>query len=1015
MIRWAVHRPAVIWAATAALLLAGGVAFTRLPLATKTTVELPRLQVSASWQGASAEVVEMYLTSPIESAIQGVRDVRRTSSESRDGGAFITVELEPRADVQIARLGILERIELLRPEFPPGVTPPRVGNYVPEELEEAPLIRATLSGPYTPGALQRIANERVTPRIGSVAGVAGVSVQGGTELGVSVTYDARLLRQLGLSPAILSDALRSARLVQAVGTERFGSAQRGVIIRDQPSAVERLADLPIRGAGNRVFRLGDLASVRPEEDARGQFFRINGQPAIALTVTRLPGADAIKTAAAIRQAFDAIGPALPTGIEVTITSDDSIDLRDQMNDLLRRGGIAFLAVMVVVAVSYRRAAPVALVLGSAAVSIAGTALSLYLLHIPANLLTLAGLGMGVGILVQNGLVVVQYLGQDPGAREGSAEGRARAGRRILPAVLGSTLTTMVVLVPFLYLQGNARAAFMPFAAAFGLALAWSVLSAVIMVPALGTGQSLRAREWPRLRRAYAGYLVRMLRWRRSVLVATTLVLAGVTWGFFKRVERFRWGGGYGEQRTSVQASIGFPRGSDPVTLERAIRELEEIAVGHPGVEQVIAQSRGDFGAGINVLFTRAAGYTGYPQGLEELLTQRAALIGGASVSVRGQGPGFSSGSGRVGGSNQRIKILGYSFGGVGQLALDLKGRLERIPRVREVDVNSSSFFSQEKSYAVTLEPDRGALARYGVTASQFRDAVAREVRGPVGLQRIEIAGEEIPVTLKAAGARDRTLDELREALVPTSGGAPARVGDLSAVGEREGLSTISREDQQYVRIVSYGFRGPAKLAQRTHESFMMSVTVPAGSVVGDAGFDWGYVDDSDRGLWLVFGVGVILVVLAVAMVFDSVWAAAMVLLSIPLALAGVMAAFWIAKTPFTREAAVGVILVVGLAVHQGILLVDAALERRRARAARGGRATLRARDVTDAALERAAMIVLVTLSTLASLIPLAIGTATGSLFGAIALATAGGTVAGTVGAMLVLPAMLMGRQTRGGA
>lgn len=195
------------------------------------------------------------------------------------------------------------------------------------------------------------------------------------------------------------------------------------------------------------------------------------------------------------------------------------------------------------------------------------------------------------------------------------------------------------------------------------------------------------------------------------------------------------------------------------------------------------------------------------------------------------------------------------------------------------------------------------------------------------------------------------------------------MGDLSAVGEREGLSTISREDQQYVRIVSYGFRGPAKLAQRTHESFMMSVTVPAGSVVGDAGFDWGYVDDSDRGLWLVFGVGVILVVLAVAMVFDSVWAAAMVLLSIPLALAGVMAAFWIAKTPFTREAAVGVILVVGLAVHQGILLVDAALERRRARAARGGRATLRARDVTDAALERAAMIVLVTLSTLASLIP----------------------------------------------
>lgn len=138
-------------------------------------------------------------------------------------------------------------------------------------------------------------------------------------------------------------------------------------------------------------------------------------------------------------------------------------------------------------------------MGSAAVSIAGTALGLYLLDIPANLLTLAGLGMGIGVLVQNGLVVVERLRSVPD----TMEGRAAAGVRIMPAVLGSTLTTAVVLFPFLYLQGNARAAFIPFAAAFALALGWSVVTALVMVPALGAGHGMHDAGWPRMRGVYA--------------------------------------------------------------------------------------------------------------------------------------------------------------------------------------------------------------------------------------------------------------------------------------------------------------------------------------------------------------------------------------------------------------------------------------------------------------------------------------------------------------------------------
>jgi len=150
---------------------------------------------------------------------------------------------------------------------------------------------------------------------------------------------------------------------------------------------------------------------------------------------------------------------------------------------------------------------------------------------------------------------------------------------------------------------------------------------------------------------------------------------------------------------------------------------------------------------------------------------------------------------------------------------------------------------------------------------------------------------------------------------------------------------------------------------------------------------------------------VILVLLSVAMVFDSVWAALMVFLSLPLCLAGVAGIFWATKTSFSREAAVGVILVVGLAVNQSILLVDAALEKRRK-----GRLTID--DILHAASDRAGMILLVTLTTLGSLIPLAVGTDVDSLFGSIALATAGGTIAGTIGALFIVPVFLLGRKRR---
>lgn len=1012
MIAWGVRRPAVIWAACAILLIGGAVSFTRLALATRTAVELPRLAIAGSWPGASAELVESYVTSPIEAAVQGVRGVRRTESTSRDGEATLDVQLDASADVRLTRLAILERLELLRKEFPPGVTAPTVSNYVPAELDEEPLLRVTVYGPYTPGTLQRVLEERIEPRLSAIKGVSGITTRGGATLGVSVSYDASRLRQLEIPPERLAEAIRSARAVRALGEMRTSVegrvTLRAVVLNDQPRAVEALAALPVLGAGRQRFPLGAIATVRVDEDSYGLFFRINGEPAVALAIARHPDADAIQTARRVRAELTRLEPQLPEGMRVRIARDESEGLSRELRDLALRGGLAFLAVLVVLAATLRNVRAVALVMGSTAVAIAGTAFSLYLLGLPANLLTLAGLGMGVGVLVQNPLVVVERMGR----AGGTATGRIAAARGITAAVIGTTLTTAVVLIPFLYLQGDTRAAFVPFAAAFALALGWSVLTALVVVPALGGAVGDGPPRWRRAWRGYAVVVAGVMRWRRTTLLVSGLALAGLGWVAWKKVPRSSWGG-FGDQRTTLGVNLFFPRGSDSETLDRTMREFERLVIGIPEVELVVTQSYGSLGAGMNVLFTRAGGLTAVPQELEELLTQRAVLVGGASVSVRGNGPGFSSGSSGGSLASFRIRILGFSYAGVEQLALDLKQRLERIPRVRDVDINAASFFGAQRGTQVVLEPDRAVLARFGLDAKQFADALAREVRGPVGRQLLEIDGEELPVTVKAGGARERSLDELREAIVPTTARTPVRVADLAGVDERPALGSITREDQQYVRIVAYDFRGPGKLAQRTHDAFLRGISTPAGFTVADASSGFGREDDtSSRGLWLVFALGLALVVLSVAAVFDSVWGTLIVCASLPLALAGVVIAFWSSGNAFTREAAVGVILVIGLAVNQAILLVDAALRLRVASRAVGGSGRLSAPAVLRAALDRAGMIVLVTLTALASLLPLSINTDAASLFGAIALATAGGTVAGTVGTMVVLPALLMGRKPR---
>lgn len=1008
-------RPAAVWAVAIAISIAGAMAATRLPLAARTTVEVPRLMVNATWNGASAEVVEMYVTAPLESAIHGVRGVRRTDSESRDNSMSITVELGEGTDIPIARLGILERIERLRAELPPGVSPVRVSNFAPEGLEELPLLQVDVSGPYTPGTLQQLLDDVVVPQLAAVEGVSSVRSMGGNTRGIAVTYDPATLRRVGVAPGQLVNALTTAGARVPLGTD---AGQRSAVLTPDATSLNAVRALPVTMTADGMgapLTVGDIATVRADEESDGRFFRIDGNPAVALFVDRASGADAMRTSAAVRAVLDAVQRKTLRGTTFRVRQDSSEDIAKTVADLARRGLVAVCAVVLLLWGATRAWRMTVAVIVSTIVAILATALTLYLLEIPANVLTLAGLGMGFGVLVQNAVVVASTV------------------RAVVAPVLASTLTTAVVLLPFLYLQGDARAAFVPFAAAFLAALGWSVVTALVLVPVvlpagLPTRHALRytSRQTAsrgvvrtsahhiapafakRMRRTLLRVGHGVLRYRAIALCMVLAAFAGTAWTFIAHVPRSSWGG-FGEQRTTLSVSLSFPRGSDPETLNAAMRDFESLLRDRPEVEHVAVQGSLT-SATLQALFSREGERSMAPLELEELLTQRALLVGGAAVSVRGSGPGFSGGSSAVSIVANRVRVLGYSYEGTGRLAEDLVQRLEQIPRVRNVTVTAGRGWGADRGAAISLLPDREAMRRAQVSARDVASAIAREVRGPVGRFTLDIDGEELPVTVKSTGARDRSVDELQDAMLPTPSGVPLRLADVVRTDERETPAVIAREDQQYVRQVNYDFRGPARLAQRTHAAFFDAITVPAGYVVEDAARVAATDDESSRGLWLVFAVGVLLVVITAAVVFDSAWGALLVLGSLPAALAGVALAFRVTGAAFGREAAVGVILVVGLAVNQAILVIDRAVRRRRARVALGLASRLSHGEVVRCVAERSGVVVLVGAVSLASLIPLAIGTSATTLFGAIALATVGGTVLGTVGALCVTPLLIPARR-----
>ena len=1011
MIDLSVRRPVATGAIYVALLALGAYSFRLIPIELLPDVEYPRMTVTAAWGGASPEALEAFVTAPLESVVRqvdGVRKVVSTSrADARGTGSVAEIEVEFARDtrMEFARLDLGERIAALSDELPGSVFP-IISPYVPPEFaeEDRPFLSYRLTGPYTFGYLAKVAREEIRPALLAMDGVAEARVYGGETREIAIELDRGRMEALGLRPEEVRRRIQEISEPRAPGSVAFDERRIALSIRTRALTAAELEEVVVRARPEGPVRVGDLGRVRDQTAEPDFLFRIDGLPTVALVTQRQAGTNAVRVADAIKGRMEEVEAGLPAGTKLELYEDLSRDIRAQLFDLRLRAAAAAIVIFLVLMIFLRSLGAVLVVFATIAFSVLIAVNFLYIGGFSLNVLTLAGLAWGFGLVVDNGIVVLENVERRRRAGESRDESARRGARQVVLPVVAATLTTAIVLVPFLFLQGDLRVYYLPLAYAVGFSILASLFVAFTFVPSLAarvTGADEEAaarhgrggREEPVYVRAYRGLLGLSLDHPAAVALLCLASLFGSFWLFDRNVTRgVPWNSFWGRQ-TFISIQISFPRGAGIERTDELARSFEAKLATLAEIDRFETTVQPQW-AFIRVTFPDALEETPIPVSIKEQMVAYSYGFSGVDVRVYGYGPSFYGGGGSP--PNYRLKVYGYNYLTVRDLAQEIAGRLKRFSRVRDVDPNASGrWYVRDREFEYYVRPDRRALGSHDLTVVQLLDYVSANVRGAL-TERIRVGGEEVQYAVKVEGYRDFDLQDLRELRVPLTGSRNVRLADVAEVGRRDVLSSIRRENQQYGRTVAWEFRGPIKLGDLVRDAVVEATALPPGYRL-EKDETWRWDQEERTQVYLALAFALLLIYMVTAALFESLAAPFVVLLTLPLALIGVFLIFFYTGATFTRTAYIGTIMMAGIVVNNAILIVYHIGELRRGMETRAA--------ILQGTLERVRPILMTSLTTVFGLLPLVLfaGSQDRNIWNALALATIGGLLSSTLFVLIAIP------------
>jgi HAE1 family hydrophobic/amphiphilic exporter-1 len=998
MVRIFIERPVATTMFYLALLILGVYSYLNTPLELAPNESFPKVTISAGWPSVSPEIIQTQVTAPLEEAASAIKGVKKMTSTSQIGSCTIDLEFDPKTNMEFATLALREEIAKKRRVLPPGVRP-SVVPYVPEDFRVQPFLTYTISGAYSLQKLREILKDKLEFGIGSVKGVAQVSIVGGSEPEIRVLLNKNKLKTYDIQPYQVIYAISQRLQTYPAGRVRKGNQEYLFKFADAIDSIREIEETKVASSGANALLVKDVADVSTAYSDIQSIHRINGKPTVSLTVLKEPGTNSLKVAKEVKNKLEAIKKELPPDLVFKTVTDESEDIRKNLNYLYQLAGIITVIVFLMVFVVLRRLKPSLLILSSVAFSVVITFNLIYILRISMNMLTLGALAMGFGMFVDNAIVVFENTLRLREQGLSPVEAAIQGPQEVFVAVLASTLTTVAVFSSFPFFQGKLKIYYLPLAMVIVSALIASLFVAFSLIPALSP-RLLEKKRGVRTKKAmvwFERFLGAVLKHPAEVILIVVALLFGSYKWFRSEVVIGNWYPFY--LRQYLYISVGMPPGTDIERTDETIRKFEEKVLSTDYEKEMNARIMPER-AYIQINFPPEIENSYRPYVLKEELIQMATQFAGLDIGVSGFDPqSYYSSMGAGTYYSSRIAFYGYNLKKLKDITGDLEKTLKKNPRIKDVRTLSSRYWWRGESFENILKIDKVALRKYDIDPAYLYAHLQTLVRGNFGRPvRIRTEGKEIAVSVKFPDVEQMDMRGLQDALIRTRGGEFLRLGEISVLTEKAIAGSIDRENQQFQQTIMWEFRGPAKAEERYRKAVYASLHLPPGfSGVLDEGFRM--TQEEKKQIWFAIFFALLIVLMILASLYESFVHPFYIILSVPLGLIGVFVAYVLAKYPFDPTAYIGVVLLIGIVVNNAILLVSHInLKRKQGLGLRDA--------VIQGTKERVRPIFMTTTTTVFGILPLLIiqmEKGKRQIWSTLGLTTAGGLVTSTIFMLVVIP------------
>jgi hydrophobic/amphiphilic exporter-1 (mainly G- bacteria), HAE1 family len=1043
--RFAVTRRVSVAMLSAAIVILGVFAAPRLAVALLPTFAPPVISVSVTYPNASPETIETTVTRPIENAVSRVSGIDILESTSSQGQSSVRVQFIFGTDINAAAVDVQQQVARIRSSLPndPALQEPQIAKADPNAT--AVLSLQVSDASRSQRDLSDLIVNQLSDELASVPGVGSIGVSGITQRAIMVEPDVHRLAALGLTLNTLMTRISSENVDLPAGVIQIGPQEFGIRTNALYKSPDQVANTIVTVSNGVPIRLRDIAQVRDSIQEQRVFSRVNGSPSVALSVTAQPDANVVAVADGVTAKIGDIIARYPSMKFNTMLDQREFILMAlaSLEHTALYGAILAVVIILLFLHSWRATIIVGV---SLPVAVLGATFVAYVFHETINVMTLGGIALAVGLIVDDAVVVIENIARFLRTGMSPSDAAEGATTQIFGAVLASSATVITVFFPLLLIPGLQGLIFGPFAIVVMSAVGISLVVAVTAVPMLsaellrrhevGEGDALTVPPQSFAGRFDSAYLRFEQLYRRtlSFCLDRPVLVIGVATGLFAIAVITLESGAVPSEifpasdSRFVQFDLQAPNGTALSVMDGISRTIESAFRGDPRVVAVgatvgqtgfnsrsvtnraslqVTLQPGTNGpaaaAFVNEWRRRLNGSGARKDRSPQDTALRTAMIG---TVARGQTIDIVQRQISQGQTALELEIFGPDINKLLTISDGVMAAIAKIPGVGDPDKNVTN--SQPE---IDVSIDRTRLLESGLGTSDLAQFLSTATNGSIA-SYYQINGIQYPIIVELAPPQRRTFAALQALEFPSSSaspgpssGSPLRIGttlgSVATLTQGFGPSAVSREDRQRRVEISAPISGRP----------LGPIVADAGTVMRNyplpAGYRWEYGPEIQRGetsfnsLWLAVGLAVILIYMLLAAQFESYVDPLVVMTSIPLSLIGIVASLVITNRAFGLTAFIGSLMLVGIAVKNAILVIEFTKQ-------------LREEGATprDALLHAGPMrlrpILMTTFATVGGMLPLAIGIEIGSSTQApLATVVIGGLITSTFLSLLVVPTLYL--------